>query len=256
MSKIHSSAIIAAGARLGADVEIGPFSIVHSNVVLGDRVKVGAYCEIGMSTPLGDGSPLRVGDDAVIRSHSVFYESSVFGPRLVTGHRVTVREGAIAGANLQIGTLCDIQGDCTIGDYVRFHSNVHVGKKSVIGNFVWIFPYVVLTNDPTPPSDVLEGVTIGDYAAVATMAVVLPGVTIGEHALIAAHACVAKDVPPGTIAGGVPAKNLGSTEVIKRREDSSKSAYPWPRHFHRGYPADVVEKWRIEFSEAIDRGEA
>ena len=45
-----------------------------------------------------------------------------------TGHRVTVREGVKAGSDLQIGTLTDLQGDCTIGNYVRMHSNVHVGK--------------------------------------------------------------------------------------------------------------------------------
>lgn len=67
----------------------------------------------------------------------------------------------IAGKNLQIGTLSDLQGHCEIGDYVRLHSNVHI--KSVPGNFVWIFPYVVLTNDPYPPSDSLVGVTVQDF---------------------------------------------------------------------------------------------
>jgi UDP-3-O-[3-hydroxymyristoyl] glucosamine N-acyltransferase len=69
--------------------------------------------------------------------------------------------------------LSDLQGHCEIGDYVRFHSNVHIGQKSKIGNFVWIFPYVVLTNDPYPPSNNLVGVTVHDFAAIATMSVIL-----------------------------------------------------------------------------------
>src|SRR5581483_1539376 len=116
--------------------------------------------------------------------------------RLTTGHRVTVREGAQAGKNLQIGTLCDIQGHCTIGDYVRFHSNVHIGQRAKIGNFVWIFPYVVLTNDPHPPSDVLIGVEVEDFASIATMSVILPGVKVGTHSLVAAHSSVSRDVEP------------------------------------------------------------
>ena len=117
----------------------------------------------------------------------MFYNGSVFGERLITGHRVTVREKTFAGKNLQIGTLGDIQGHCTIGDYVRFHSNVHIGQKSLIGNFVWIFPYVVLTNDPHPPSETLIGVTVCDYAAIATMSVILPGAVVAKGVLVGAH---------------------------------------------------------------------
>ncbi len=246
---IHPTSYVETGASIGNNVEIGPFSIIHSNVILHDNCKVGAYCELGVKTPLSNGTPLVIGSDSTIRSHSVFYESSVFGERLVTGHRVTVREHTVAGKNLQIGTLCDIQGDCNIGDYVRFHSNVHIGKMSAVGNFVWIFPYVVLTNDPTPPSEILSGVTLEDYAIVATMAVILPGVRVGTHSLVAAHACVGKDVPPYSISGGVPAKILGSTSAIKRKDFPNESAYPWPRHFHRGYPESIIENWESEFQE-------
>ena len=157
MISVHTSSHVSPLAKLGDDVEIGPFSIIHENVILGNRVKVGAYCELGISTPLGDGTPLIIGEDSLIRSHSVFYESSSFGAGLTTGHHVTVREKTVAGPGFQIGTLSEIQGDCVVGNYVRLQSNVFIGKKTTIGNFVWILPYVVLTNDPTPPSNVLIG---------------------------------------------------------------------------------------------------
>jgi acetyltransferase-like isoleucine patch superfamily enzyme/capsular polysaccharide biosynthesis protein len=240
---IHPSALVSPEARLGEGVEIGPFCIIHGNVILGDRVKVAAYCELGIATPLGDGSPLIIGDGAVIRSHSVFYESSSFGARLVTGHRVTVRENTVAGIGFQIGTLSEIQGDCTVGDYVRFQSNVFVGKKTTIGNFVWVLPYVVLTNDPTPPSDNLIGCTLEDFASIAAASVVLPGVTVGHHALVAAKACVTKDVPPHKVVAGVPARVVGDTKDIKLRDGSGEPAYPWTRHFTRGYPEAVVAGW-------------
>lgn len=242
---IHPSSYVEPGAKLGNDVEIGAFSIVHSNVFLGDRVKVGAYCELGVPTPLGDGSPLVIGDDSLIRSHSVFYESSSFGNGLTTGHRVTVREKTIAGISFQIGTLSEIQGDCTVGDYVRFQSNVFVGKTTAIGNFVWILPYVVLTNDPTPPSNMLMGCTIEDYASVAAAAIVLPGVVVGHHSLVAAQACVTKDVPPNKVVAGTPARIIGNTDAIKLRDGSGRAAYPWTSHFVRGYPESVTINWPI-----------
>jgi acetyltransferase-like isoleucine patch superfamily enzyme len=240
---IHASASVSPKAKLGANVSIGPYTIVHDNVEIGDHTAIDGFCEIGYPTPLADGLPLVIGAHSKIRSHSIFYEGSRFGERMITGHRVTVREKTIAGANFQFGTLCDIQGDCTIGDYVRFHSNVHIGKLSKIGNFVWIFPYVVLTNDPHPPSDVSLGCEIGDYAAVATMTVVLPGVKVGEHSLVAAHSMVGKDVAPGTVVGGSPSKYICDTSKIKLKDGSDRPAYPWTTHFRRGYPADVTEGW-------------
>ncbi len=246
MTSIHPSSFVSPEAILGDDVEIGPFSVIHANVILGERVKVGAYCELGISTHLGDGTPLIIGDDSLIRSHSIFYESSSFGAGLTTGHRVTVREKTIAGAGFQIGTLSEIQGDCSVGNYVRFQSNVFVGKKTTIGNFVWILPYVVLTNDPTPPSNVLTGCTIEDYASIAAASVVLPGVIVGHHSLVAAQACVTKNVPPNMVVAGVPAQVMGKASDIKLRGGSGEPAYPWSNHFHRGYPEEVVREWLSE----------
>jgi len=245
---IHATAIIDDGAKIGNNVSIGPYSIIHKNVVIGDNTEIGAYCEIGLPTKLANGRPLIIGNRAVIRSHSVFYEGSTFGENLVTGHRVTIRELTTAGDGFQIGTLGDIQGHCEIGDYVKCHSNVHIGQHSTVGNYVWIFPYVVLTNDPHPPSEVMAGVTIEDFAVIATMSVILPGVTVKKGALVGAHSSVNKDVNPDAVVAGSPAKFICGTEKIKLKDGSGNHAYPWRRHFHRGYPEKAVAEWIKEFS--------
>ena len=240
---IHSTAIVSPDARLSDFVEVGPFTIIHGNVEIGPNSKIGSNCELGLPTALGDGSPLKIGTGATIRSHSIFYESSSFGDNLTTGHRVTVRELTRTGRNFQIGTLCDIQGHCDIGDYVRFHSNVHVGQQTSIDDYVWVFPYVVFTNDPHPPSMVMQGVRVKKFAAIATMTTILPGVTIGEGALVGACSSVTKDVGDHRIVVGNPATDKGETSKIKLKDGSGRSAYPWTQHFHRGYPEDVVARW-------------
>ena len=244
---IHSTAIVSKEAQLGPDVTIGPFSIVHPNVLIGGGSIIGSHCEIGVPTPLANGRQLIIGNGSHIRSHSVFYEGSTFGDRLTTGHRVTVRELTTAGLNFQIGTLGDIQGHCVIGDYVRFHSNVHIGHGSVLGSFIWIFPYVVLTNDPHPPSNVTLGAIVEDYAAIATMSVILPGVTVGRGALVGAHSSVNRDVKEDTVVAGSPAKYICDTSKLRLKDGSDRLAYPWRRHFHRGYPENVVAEWLKEF---------
>ena len=43
--------------------------------------------------------------------------------------------------------------------------------------------------------------------------------------------------------GGVPARVIARTSDVKLRDGYRRAAYPWMRHFHRGYPADVVAGW-------------
>jgi acetyltransferase-like isoleucine patch superfamily enzyme len=240
---ISSTAIVSPKAIIGSNVSIGNFTVILDNVVIGDNVSIQSHCLIGQPTPLADGKPLVIGNDSLIRSHSIFYEGSQFGSKLITGHRVTVREKIEVGENLMIGTLCDLQGHAKIGNYVRLHSSVHIGQKSIIDDFVFIFPYSVLTNDPHPPSKLLIGVKVNKYAVIATMCCILPGVQIGEKSLVGAGSLVREDVESETVVAGVPAKFICRASVIKLKDGSNQPAYPWVRHFHRGYPQEVIDEW-------------
>jgi acyl-[acyl carrier protein]--UDP-N-acetylglucosamine O-acyltransferase len=244
---IHPDARVSPDAQIDErGVKIGPFTVVYAGVEIGAGTVIDSHCVIGRPVA-GNDSRLVLGENSLVRSHSVFYQGSSFGPGLRTGHNVTVREGISAGTALQIGTSCDFQGYTEIGDYVRTHSGVFVAHESKIGDFVWLFPRVVLTSDPHPPSDGnLAGVVVEDYAAIAAMATVLPGVRVGTRSLVASHALVNRDVEPDTIVAGVPAKLLGSTLDVQLR-DGSGPAYPWMRHFHRGYPDAVVEQWKLRY---------
>lgn len=245
---IHPTAIIMPKAKIGNGSTIGAFSIIGNSARIGANCQIGSHCEIGVDSGVNADAPINIGENSLIRSGSIFYQGSSFGAGLSTGHRVTVREGVKAGLGLQIGTLSDIQGNCVFGDYVRLHSNVHIGQKSKIGNFVWIFPYVVLTNDPTPPSEQLEGCSVDDFAAIATMTTVLPGKKIGRGALIGAMTLVRDDVPNDAVCIGVPGKVVSDTSRITFRK-TGKRVYPWRRHFHRGYPEAIVQRWKDEFPE-------
>lgn len=241
---IHPTAVVSSKAIIGEDVQVGPFCLIHDNVEIGSRTIIEGYCELGHPSQLSDGSPLRIGADSHIRSHSIFYEGSSFGDKLITGHHVTVRELTRAGLNFQIGTKGDIQGHCRIGDYVRTHSNVHIGQRSEIGNFVWLFPDVLLTNDPNPPSETLRGARIDDFVVIASKATLLPGVNIGAHAVIGAHTLVGIDVPPEMFCNGNPGKILCKASALRMIDNPAQRAYPWPNRFVRGYPDSVVSLWQ------------
>ncbi|SDG47194.1 N-acetyltransferase [Dyella sp. 333MFSha] len=249
---IHPTAVIGDNVRLGDGVTVGAHTIVYDNVVIGAGTVIGAHCILGepnvaiYSDVESYRNPvLTIGEGSLIRSGTILYAGSELGAGFECGHRVTIREGASIGHHVRIGTLSDIQGHCEIGNYVRFHSNVHVGHKSTVKDYVWIFPYVVLTNDPHPPSETLLGVTVEEFAVIATMSVILPGVTVGRNSLVGASSMVRKDVEPETVVAGNPAKTVASIHDIKSRADGT-AVYPWPESFDRGMPWQGIgfKKWR------------
>ena len=58
-----------------------------------------------------------------------------------------------------------------------------------------------------------EPVTIGDDVWIGRRVMIMPGVTIGNGCVIGAGAVVTKDIPPYSVAGGVPAKVLKSRNL-------------------------------------------
>jgi len=69
----------------------------------------------------------------------------------------------------------------------------------VLGDFVWIFPKCVFTNDPLPPSSVCEPVTVGDGAVICTNTIVMPGCDIGYGAFVASGAKPKGVIPPAAV---------------------------------------------------------
>lgn len=238
-------------AKIGKNVKIGDNTIIYDNVEIGDNTIICNNCVIG--EPLNayysdmehyENPTTSIGPNSLIRSHVIIYANNVFGEGMHCGHRVTIRENSCFGSHCSIGTLCDIQGHSEFGDYVRVHSNVHIGHSSKIGNYCWIYPYTVFTNDPTPPSNVCIGPTVGDYSIIATHCLLLPGVSIGQHCLIGAFTMVSKDVEDYQVIVGSPGKIVKDIRDVKDRE-TGNAHYPWPYRFDRNMPwANIgYEEW-------------
>jgi UDP-3-O-[3-hydroxymyristoyl] glucosamine N-acyltransferase len=261
-AKIGDNVTICDGCIVGDNVIIGDNTyldygvIIRNNVSLGADSFVGARCILGeylasfINKRIEDFPKLIIGHHAVIRSESIIYGGTIIEDDFQTGHRVTIREQAEIGNHVKVGTLSDIQGYCSIGDYSRMHSNVHVGQKTKIGRFVMIFPYVVFTNDPTPPSRPISGVTVEDFAIISTGSIILPGVHIGKDCLIGASANVTKDVADEAIIVGNPGKDIGSVRKITNKF-TGQQVYPWRYTFDEGMPWEGVgyQSWLDSLSE-------
>ncbi len=253
--KLGRNVIIHDGAVLGNNVTIGDNSIIYPNVKIGDNSFIGSFCTIGEPLYSYYKNPDQyqfpetlIGLGSIIRSYSLIYCDVQIGKNFQSGHRITIREKTVIGDNSRIGTLSDIQGYCSIGNYVNIHSNVHICQDSVIKNYVRIYPYVILTNDPTPPSEVLEGPTIEDFSVIATASVILPGVVVGKDALVGASSLVKRNVPDEMLVTGIPAKEFFSVRKIK--DKNRKAIYPWRYSFDRGMPWQGMnfDEWESENS--------
>lgn len=241
------------------DVFIDYNCIIRSNVHIKKNTVIGANCILGeygndfLIRHEEGNHPLLIGEDSFVRSGSILYGDCVIGDHFQTGHQVTIREFSKIGSHVSIGTLSDIQGYCSIGNYVRAHSNVFIGQKTEIKDYVWIFPYVVFTNDPTPPSEELVGATVESFAVVSTGSVILPGVVIHEDALVGAGAIVTKDVEKMAVVVGNPARRVADVTKIKNRI-TGKPVYPWRYTFDRNMPWENqgYEKWYADVSKSLE----
>src|SRR5262252_1810744 len=135
----------------------------------------------------------------------------IFQPELVNLYGCTI------GDETKIGAFVEIQKNANVGARCKISSHTFVCEGVTIEDEVFVGHGVMFINDIYPRATTGGALqTEADWKVVPTLvkrgasigsgAVILAGVTIGEGALVGAGAVVTKDVPPRTVAKGVPAR--------------------------------------------------
>ena len=114
---------------------------------------------------------------------------------LAYGCDIKVFEGAVLELN-----------DCSVNSYsqIRCMNKVHIGKGTRISRNVQIWDDDA--HKLFGSEDQKKEIYIGDHVWIGANAMILKGVTIGDGAVVAAGAVVTRDVPPGSLSAGMPAK--------------------------------------------------
>ena len=175
--------------------------------------EIGEDPQIDDSVALGyrysdDSQPLKIGDHAVIRSGTTIYCNTTIGHRFQCGHNVVIRAEVVIGDRCVVHHQCTLEGRLWIGNGVKLMAHVYLPSTTSIGDMVFIGPGTSFLNDRYPMRQAapVQGPRIEDHVSIGGGVTVCPGVTIGSNSVIGAGTVVTKDVPPNTLAYGVPAR--------------------------------------------------
>lgn len=157
--KIHPTATIDSPARVGKNVEIGPYTVVGPQVSIGDGSVLGAHVviegevELGARNLIGHGaiigaapqdlsfkgqtrSAVRIGDDNVIREYCTIHRGTAEGSATTLGNKNFLMAGAHLGHNCSIGDNVIVANNCLLGGYVELADGAFLGGGCVFHQFI------------------------------------------------------------------------------------------------------------------------
>ncbi|HBD20404.1 MAG TPA: acyl-[acyl-carrier-protein]--UDP-N-acetylglucosamine O-acyltransferase [Arenimonas sp.] len=198
---VHPSALIDPGARIGANVTVGPYAIIGADVQIGDGCRIGPHAVIS--------GPTRIGRNNTIHSHATIgndpQDKKFAGERteLVIGDGNTIFEFT----TISRGTG-DGGGVTRIGDDNWIMAYVHIAHDCIVGN------HCILANNAT-----LAGhAVLGDWVILGGFAGIHQFCKIGAHAFVGMGSLVNADVPPFVMVADKYAAPRGiNAEGLKRR---------------------------------------
>lgn len=128
----------------------------------------------------------------------------IYHPKLVNLY------GCKIGSGSSVGSFVEIGKGAVVGERVKIQAFVNIPEGVIIEDEVFIGPQVSFTNDKYPsstnPNWKVIPTRVCKRASIGANATIVCGVTIGEGAIVGAGSVVTKDVPPGAIVAGNPAR--------------------------------------------------
>lgn len=157
--KIHPTAIIDPGAQIGAEVEVGPYSLIGPGVIIGERcriqshvviegsVRMGAENFVGPGSVIGTApqditfraetrSGVEIGNRNVIREHCTIHRAATEGGVTALGNNNFLLTGAHIGHDARVGDNVTMANDSLLGGHVRIFDGAFLGGGSMFHQHV------------------------------------------------------------------------------------------------------------------------
>jgi UDP-N-acetylglucosamine acyltransferase len=212
---IHPTAIVSSHARLGANVTVGPYSIIGDQVTINNDVEVAGHVVIEGPCEIGEGTQIypfaSIGQPPQDLKFKGEETRLVIGRRNVIREYVTMNRGTVGGGALT-----------SVGDDNLFMAQSHIAHDCIVGSGN------IFANN----SALAGHVTVGDHTTLTAYVGVHQFCRVGDHAFIGAHSKVVKDALPYARTDGVEAKCYGANAVGLRRKGFSNESI---RHIQQAF---------------------
>jgi UDP-N-acetylglucosamine acyltransferase len=220
---IHPTAIIHPGARLGADVSIGAYSLIGEHVEIGAGTRVGPHVVITGHTRIGEGN--RIFQFCSLGEEPQDKKYAGEPTHLEIGDNNVIREFC----TFNTGTAQDV-GVTRMGDHNWIMAYVHIAHDCQVGN------HTIFANNAT-----LAGhVQIGDYAILGGFTGVHQFCRVGAHVITGIASVVRQDIPPFLTVAGNPLAPFGiNSEGLKRRGYSAEALAALKRAYKTLYKSGL-----------------
>lgn len=221
---IHPTALVDPGAKLGANVSIGAYSIIGPNVEIGDNTEVGPHVVIKGHTRIGRDN--RIFQFCSLGEVPQDKKYAAEETRLEIGDRNTIREFC----TFNLGTAQDA-GVTRIGDDNWIMAYVHIAHDCQVGN------KTTFANN----TQLAGHVHVDDWAILGGFTGVHQFCCVGAHVMTAVGSVVLQDVPPYLMAAGNTAQPYGiNVEGLKRRGFTPESITALKRAYRTIYKSGLM----------------
>ena len=230
LNKIHETAIIDPGAKIGEDVKIGPYTVIEENVEIGSGTCIGSHVKIEGWTKIGENNVIREGVSIGFPPQHLEYEGEktylFIGDSNQIGEYVTIHRGTIEG-----GGETRIGNNNTLEVYSHVAHDCNLGNEITLCNAANLGGHVIIENN----------------AYISSLVGIHQFVKIGQAARVDSHSKLNKDLPPYVRVSGHPAQVQGiNTSGLQEKGIPAELKDEIAKAFNILYKSD------LNISQAID----
>ncbi|WP_218781128.1 DapH/DapD/GlmU-related protein [Bacillus sp. EB106-08-02-XG196] len=177
----------------------------------------GKYCNISFKSIVRGKEKISLGENCTIHDYALLDASNLIDKGIIIGNNTIIHsfthiksfDGKIEiGHNCTINSFCLMYG-CEKGIKIGNGVRIATGASMVANSHVFDNPDIYISEQGVTS----KGIIIEDDVWIASGVRIIDGVTVGKGSVIGANAVVTKDIPPYSIAVGVPAQVIRSRKV-------------------------------------------